>query len=79
MSKISVDTIKVGTCFSEPVFFEDGKNMFLPGKHPAEPYHIKVLKRWHIPFLLTNGVELYNVGDSKVVQNYSDVEDVLPV
>ena len=45
MSRIAVESIKLGTCYSEPVYFEDGKNMFLPSNHPAEEYHLTVLRR----------------------------------
>ena len=34
-SKLTIDAIHVGICFSEPVYFEDGVNMFLPAEKPA--------------------------------------------
>ena len=44
--------------FSQPVFFDDGKCMFLAAKHPAKEYHVDCLRRWKIPFLVTAGKEL---------------------
>ncbi|MEE1166888.1 MAG: hypothetical protein UHP28_07030 [Treponema sp.] len=87
MSRIAVESIKLGTCYSEPVYFEDGKNMFLPSNHPAEEYHLTVLRRWHIPFLLTHGTLIKApVAVKKTVaagvasaKDYSDVEDLIPV
>lgn len=57
-SKVEICSIHVGSCFSEPVFFEDGVNMFLPAHKPAKEYHVEVLKKWHIPYLLTAGREI---------------------
>ena len=47
-SKLTIDAIHVGICFSEPVYFEDGVNMFLPAEKPARQYHVDVLKKWKI-------------------------------
>jgi len=41
--------------FSAPVFFDDGKNMFLAEKKPVTPFHVSVLSRWSIPFVVTYG------------------------
>lgn len=57
-SKVETHSIRIGSCFSAPVFFEDGVNMFLPANKPAKQYHVDVLKRWHIPYLLTEGREI---------------------
>ncbi|MBQ5471493.1 MAG: phosphohydrolase [Treponema sp.] len=54
-NRVDVATIKAGVCFSAPVFFEDGKNMFLAAGMKAKPYHIRALKQWNIPYLLTKG------------------------
>lgn len=55
---IECSRIKVGSCFNEPVYFDDGENMFLAANHPAKQYHVAALKRWNIPFLLTSGIEI---------------------
>lgn len=48
-------SIHIGSCFSEPVFFDDGKNMFLAAGKQAKPYHVSALVHWKIPYLLTAG------------------------
>ena len=53
--KLTQNDITEGVCFSAPVFFDDGKNMFLAAGKPAKPYHLAALKTWNIPFLLTVG------------------------
>ncbi len=58
MKRLDTNSIHVGICFSEPVFFDDGKNMFLAAGRKAKPYQVAALTRWKIPYLLTNGVEI---------------------
>lgn len=58
MERINVSSIHEGICFSEPVFFEDGKNMFLPAGKQAKRYHVAALEQWQIPYLLTSGHEI---------------------
>ena len=55
LHQINVDSVKEGMCFSSPLFFDDGENMFLPKGHAVSLYHLNVLKRWKVPFLLTSG------------------------
>lgn len=62
--KIDCSRIKVGVVFSEPVYFDDGQNMFLAKNRPAKPYHVAALKRWKIPFLLTVGHEINGTNQS---------------
>lgn len=57
-TRIECNTIRPGIMFSQPVFFDDGKCMFLAAKHPAKEYHVDCLRRWKIPFLVTAGKEL---------------------
>lgn len=61
--KIDSSSIEVGTCFNTPVYFDDGENMFLAANNPAKKYHVDALKRWEIPFLLTDG---YILSDKEV-------------
>lgn len=55
MQKVNCADIKLGMRFTMPVFFDDGKNMFLARKHSVKKYHVNALTRWNIPFLLTAG------------------------
>ena len=53
--KIEPLSLKEGLRFSAPVFFDDGKNMFLAAGKSVKQYHLKAVARWKIPFLLTYG------------------------
>ena len=77
--KINCNDVKLGVRFSAPVFFEDGKNMFLASGKEAKPYHIFAINRWKIPFLLTCGNIL---PDEKLPciseDGVGDLEDDIP-
>lgn len=74
--KIDCSTIELGTCFSSPVYFDDGENMFLSAKNPAKKYHLDALKRWDIPFLLTDGYILSDKEISSIADEKSKAEDL---
>ena len=77
-SKVDVSQIKLGIRFTAPVFFDDGKNMFLAEGKTAKNYHIQALKRWKIPFLLTFG-KVINEGDdffNRSSDKYGEVEEL---
>ncbi|MGI5173583.1 hypothetical protein H0R92_08290 [Treponema sp. OMZ 840] len=57
METIKSESLKEGMRFSAPVFFDDGKNMFLGEKRPVTPFHLNVLTRWKIPYVITYGKE----------------------
>lgn len=59
--RIDSSDIKEGMRFSAPVFFDDGKNMFLAEGKSVKSYHIAALKRWSIPYLLTYGHEIDSI------------------
>lgn len=69
MNKIASGDIKRGMRFSAPVFFDDGKNMFLAEGKSAKSYHVASLERWQIPFLLTNGHEMKGEELSRYLAN----------
>ena len=46
MEKIKRELVELGMRFSAPVFFDDGKNMFLPEKKPVKKNHLEILKKW---------------------------------
>jgi hypothetical protein len=60
--RIDSNDIKEGMRFSAPVFFDDGKNMFLAEGKSVKSYHVAALKRWSIPYLLTYGHEIDSTG-----------------
>lgn len=55
MKKFSAADAKLNMIFSAPVFFDDGKNMFLAEGKTIKPYHLAAIKRWNIKNLLTSG------------------------
>ena len=67
-TKLECSKITEGIRFSKPVFFNDGKNMFLAAGCPATKYHLEALSRWEIPFLWTDGVELEDVPELPAAQ-----------
>ena len=87
MDKIKSETIELGMRFSAPVFFDDGKNMFLAEKKPIKKYHLDTLKKWNIPYLVTYGHLLTNsameldellnaVDDVEEIEELEDLEEL---
>ncbi len=87
MNKLDCSLIHIGSCFSEPVYFDDGKNMFLAAGKLAKPYHVSALVRWKIPYLLTAGRPIdpkdfkpsifSDTGNkTKKPENFDDVEEL---
>ena len=72
LKRIETNTIKLGTCFSKPVFFEDGSNMFLSDNKRATQYHLDVLKNWNVPYLLSEGEEI----PAPVLKAENDIEEL---
>ncbi|MBQ0166199.1 MAG: HD-GYP domain-containing protein [Treponema sp.] len=88
LQQVKIDTLKEGMIFSAPLFFDDGKNMFLPKGHAISEYHMSVLSRWKIPFILTCGhlvtsnesdaepVDLEVIAELDEVEELSDADEV---
>ena len=83
LSKISCSEITEGVSYSSPVFFDDGKNMFLAPHQTAKKYHVKALDRWKVPFLVTAGhkeARPQNQEPSRSVpesaDDFTDVEEI---
>ncbi|MDD5790461.1 MAG: phosphohydrolase [Spirochaetia bacterium] len=74
-SKIPCYEIQLGARFSAPVFFNDGKNMFLAERKTAKQYHIDALKRWKIPYLLSYGHKILE-NSIKPVEDLDDISEV---
>ena len=88
MEKIKRELIELGMRFSAPVFFDDGKNMFLPEKKPVKKSHLEILEKWNIPFVITYGHLLSNTAadldellavDSPIQESAATVDDELEV
>ena len=78
--KLTQNYIIEGTRFSAPVFFDDGKNMFLAAGKPAKPYHLAALKNWNVPFLLTVGHVLSQAEiETQTNAHLEDVDELEPI
>lgn len=55
LRRIKVEDLKEGMMFSEPLFFDDGKNRVLGKGHPVSQRELSVLKQWKVPFVMTAG------------------------
>ena len=55
LRRIKVEDLKEGMMFSEPLFFDDGKNRVLGKGHPLSSRELSVLKQWKVPFVMTAG------------------------
>ena len=55
LRRIKVEDLKEGMVFSEPLFFDDGKNRVLGKMHPVSQRELSVLKQWKVPFVMTAG------------------------
>ncbi|MBP5359756.1 MAG: phosphohydrolase [Treponema sp.] len=83
LSRISCSEITEGVSYSSPVFFDDGKNMFLAPHQAAKKYHVRALDRWKVPFLVTAGhkeAKSQNQAATKSIpepeDDFLDVEEV---
>lgn len=55
LKRIKVEDLKEGMMFSEPLFFDDGKNRVLGKMSPVTQRELSVLKQWKVPFVMTAG------------------------
>ena len=84
--KINCSDIKLGMRFTMPVFFDDGKYMFLAKKQKKKKYHMNAINQWNLQYLLTAGeampdsdadMEKYFAGFAKAnYDNPTDVEEL---
>ena len=68
LRRIRVEDLKEGMIFSEPLFFDDGKNRVLGKMHPVTQRELAVIKQWKVPFVLTDG---------KAVKHDSEISDLV--
>ncbi len=81
LKKIKPSDLKVGTRFSAPLFFDDGKSMLLPLAAPIGEYELSVLKDWKVPYVLTEGKEIIegesiNTLDEEVFEEIEEFEEI---
>ena len=75
LRRIKVEDLKEGMMFSEPLFFDDGKNRVLGKLHPVSQRELSVLKQWKVPFVMTAGK---SVQKSEEVAELVEELDTLP-
>lgn len=68
--------LSIGMRFSRPLFFDDGKNMFLAQGKAIKPYHIAALSRWNIDSVLTSGHQLSEQECALMQESSGSVDDM---
>ncbi|MCR5698999.1 MAG: hypothetical protein K6G52_05070 [Treponemataceae bacterium] len=58
MTEIDSSLIKDGVKFSEDVYFDDQKSLFLAKEKPAGKFHLDAIQKWEIKSLYTDGKQL---------------------
>ncbi len=76
MLKLKSSDLHEGMKFSAPVFFDDGKNMFLSERKPIKNFHLAVLKNWNIPFVITHGKEILCDDCFEELEEMEELEDL---
>ena len=80
MNKIKSSDLKLGMCFSSPVFFDDGINMFLAEKNPITQFHLSALENWKIPYVITYGtiIQKPKISEPEEIKELEPVQDEKP-
>lgn len=68
MQTIKKESLKKGMKFSAPVFFDDGKYMFLAEHKPVAQFHLNAMSRWKIPYVITHGKEIFSTPSVDVAE-----------
>lgn len=80
MNKIKSSDLKLGMCFSSPVFFDDGINMFLAERNPVTQFHLSALENWKIPYVITYGtiIQKPKISEPEEIKELEPVQDEKP-
>ena len=80
MNKIKSSDLRLGMCFSSPVFFDDGINMFLAEKNPITQFHLSALENWKIPYVITYGtiIQKPKISEPEEIKELEPVQDEKP-
>lgn len=73
---IKVTELCVGSRFSEPLFFDDRKHMFLAKDFPLTQHLIDSLIFWNIPYVVTCGLEILSPIDENMEDDIPELEAV---
>lgn len=79
--RIEIAELQLGSRFSEPLFFDDGVNMFLASNLPLRQEHLDSLRQWNISHIVTCGRELLlgqedSRPDGSVLEDIPELEPV---
>lgn len=77
-TEIKAKELKIGMCFSAPVFFDDGVNMFLAEKKPVRQFHLDVIRQWKISKLMSYGhiIDANNKGELTEDDEIPELEEL---
>lgn len=76
LRRIKVEDLKEGMIFSEPLFFDDGKNRVLGKMHPVSQRELSVLKQWKVPFVMTAGKSVQKSEEAaELVEEFDTLPD----
>ena len=80
MNKIKSSDLKLGMCFSSPVFFDDGINMFLAERNPVTQFHLSALENWKIPYVITYGTIIQKpiISEPEEIKELESIQDEKP-
>ena len=89
LKKIKTADLEIGERFSAPVFFDDGKNMFLLKGMALSENELNTLKRWKVQYVVTAGdpvpdgetmndeiAELDEVDEIEDLEDPGEIEEV---
>lgn len=79
MTRIYSNELKEGIIYSAPLFFDDGVNMFFAKRRALKKYHIDILKKWSIPFIITYGTVIDNGNTALLNEGSADLEEIEPL
>ena len=79
MTRIYSNELKEGIIYSAPLFFDDGVNMFLAKRRALKKYHIDILKKWSIPFIITYGTIIDNESANLHLDEATELEEIEPL
>ncbi|HBG36903.1 MAG TPA: hypothetical protein DDW88_07565 [Treponema sp.] len=79
MKRIYSKELKEGIIYSAPLFFDDGVNMFLAKRRALKKYHIDILKKWSIPFIITYGTIIDNENAALHHEDGAELEEIEPL
>lgn len=79
MTRIYSNELKEGIIYSAPLFFDDGVNMFLAKRRALKKYHIDILKKWSIPFIITYGTVIDDENAALHHEDGAELEEIEPL